>query len=263
MKIQCEIIRDLIPLIEDDVCSEESKKIVLEHIEKCEECKRIYDNLKIHPTFVLSVDEEKEKEVISKGFKKVKTRWIASIIAVLLVIPALYLSWGQIWGTGLSFTNIDELITAYEFVNDLEKGDYQASFEHMYLNEKKEEWLQNYFDEEKMKNFDEDSLKMFCDSSELLKNVGGIKNPKYLAIEDCGTSTIENRAMYGVHYSITVGDHKENLVVYVTDKGIHSFSGDGSFLDDPVAYFANWSELLWQKYEGCYWDPLKQDYIYK
>lgn len=27
MKIQCEIIRDLIPLIEDDVCSEQSKEI--------------------------------------------------------------------------------------------------------------------------------------------------------------------------------------------------------------------------------------------
>ena len=108
MKMQCEIIRDLIPLIEDDVCSEQSKIAVLEHIEECRECKQLYEASKNNPQFVLDAEEIVTKEVFDKGFKKVKRRWLASVLAVLLVIPTLYLSWGQYYGRGFSFTNINE-----------------------------------------------------------------------------------------------------------------------------------------------------------
>ena len=262
MKIQCEIIRDLIPLMEDDVCSEQSKAAVLEHIKKCEECRRIYENAKIQPAFVLTTDEKKEKEAVNKGFKKIKRKYRASLIAILLLVPIFYLSWGQFRGIGLSFTNINELRIAQAFVNDLEKGDYEAAFKHLDLGEKKEVWLRDWFNEEKMLNFEDDALRMFCDSAELLKNAGGIQEAEYLTIEDSGVSIIENRTVYRVQYTITVDGHKSNLSIDVTDKGVHSFLGEGSFLKSPVAYFANWDELLWQEYEGCYYDPQKNEYVY-
>lgn len=39
MKISCEVISDLIPLVKDNVASEETIKLVSEHIKDCEECK--------------------------------------------------------------------------------------------------------------------------------------------------------------------------------------------------------------------------------
>lgn len=41
MKISCEVINDLLPLYHDEVCSEESKRIVEEHLKECENCREI------------------------------------------------------------------------------------------------------------------------------------------------------------------------------------------------------------------------------
>lgn len=40
-KMSCQVIRDLMILYEDDVCSKESRGLIEEHIEECEECRRI------------------------------------------------------------------------------------------------------------------------------------------------------------------------------------------------------------------------------
>lgn len=40
-KIPCNVIRDLIVLYEDDVCSDESRQMIEEHIAGCEECRRL------------------------------------------------------------------------------------------------------------------------------------------------------------------------------------------------------------------------------
>ena len=41
-KITCDVIRDLMILCEEELCSEDSKRLVLNHIAECEECKKIY-----------------------------------------------------------------------------------------------------------------------------------------------------------------------------------------------------------------------------
>lgn len=255
MKMQCEIIRDLIPLIEDDVCSEQTQKVVLEHIEECEECKRLYGIAKSNPQFVLDSEEIVEKEVFDKGFKKIKRRWLSSVFAVLFLIPILYLSWGQYCGRGFSFTNINEFVIARVFLNALEKEDYEAAFQHLYLEPMRERWLSDWFEEEKLENIEEDAMRVFCESATLLKNVGGIENPKLLAID-------EQPDHYVIYYTIEVNGKEEEFSMDVTDKGIIGFGGDGSFIDNPVAHFGAWSEFLWQEYEGCYFDLETSQYIY-
>ena len=42
MKEKCEIIRDLLPLVQDGVASEASCRLVREHLETCEECRSAY-----------------------------------------------------------------------------------------------------------------------------------------------------------------------------------------------------------------------------
>jgi hypothetical protein len=50
-KISCEIVKDILPLYYDNVCSRESKKMVEEHLIECDECKselaRIEEDIKI------------------------------------------------------------------------------------------------------------------------------------------------------------------------------------------------------------------------
>lgn len=254
MKMQCEIIRDLIPLMEDDVCSEQSKMAVLKHIEECEECKQIYENATNNLHFVLDADELATTEVLHKGFKKVKRRWCASILIILFMLPILYLCWGQYYGRGISFTNINEFVIARAFLSDLEKDDYEAAFQHLHLEPMKQRWLQDWFEEEKLENIETDAKRVFCDSAMLLKKNGGIENPKLLAINAQANH-------YTIYYTIMVNDQEKEFFMDVTDKGIINFSGYGSFIDDPVAHFGAWSEFLWQEYKECYFDAETKQYI--
>ena len=36
MKYSCDVIKDLLPLFHDDVCSDDTKKVVNEHLNECE-----------------------------------------------------------------------------------------------------------------------------------------------------------------------------------------------------------------------------------
>ncbi len=44
-KISCDVIRDLLPLYKDDVCSEKSKDLIEGHLPECEDCREYLDAL--------------------------------------------------------------------------------------------------------------------------------------------------------------------------------------------------------------------------
>lgn len=107
----------------------------------------------MNPQFVLNAEEIVTKNVLQKGFKKVKRRWLTSIAFVLLVIPVLFLSWGQYCGRGFSFTNIHEFVIARAFLSDLEKEDYEAAFSHLNLDYVKERWLDEWLKKKSWKTW--------------------------------------------------------------------------------------------------------------
>lgn len=76
MEKTCNIIKDLLPLYIDGVCSEESKRAVEEHIKTCESCRR---ELESYQGEISAVDR-KEEEVI----KKISSRWKRSKAKALL-----------------------------------------------------------------------------------------------------------------------------------------------------------------------------------
>ena len=69
MKMNCDIIQDLIPSYVDEICSEASKKCVEEHLAECENCKKIVVGYQENE-IVGSSMERKEFD----GFKKVKRK---------------------------------------------------------------------------------------------------------------------------------------------------------------------------------------------
>ena len=88
-KLPCKVIEDLCPLYVDDVCSDESKNIIEEHILECENCKaKLYamrQNLSINPPII------KENITEKKLFKKVKRIWIISMVIVLIFSSFLFI----------------------------------------------------------------------------------------------------------------------------------------------------------------------------
>ena len=86
-EITCNVIRDLLPLYVDDVISDDSRKLVDEHISGCENCMNYYKEMK---TSVIDNDPVKhsgEKETLKKIKKAInKKRFITAMITAIFMI---------------------------------------------------------------------------------------------------------------------------------------------------------------------------------
>ena len=78
-KMECDIIKDLIPLYIDGCCSEKSASAVEEHLSKCEECRHIYENMKDDSAVKTSVP------AATDSFVRINN-WKASVIQSLLLL---------------------------------------------------------------------------------------------------------------------------------------------------------------------------------
>lgn len=82
--MDCNVVRDLIPLYIDECCSEESAIIVKEHIESCDACKKLFEDMST-PSNVVAASKAPTK------FNKLND-WKASLLQSVL----LFLSFGLI-----------------------------------------------------------------------------------------------------------------------------------------------------------------------
>lgn len=127
MKLSCEIIQDLLPLFVDEVCSEQSRQAVAGHLRECEKCRKLMEDTHHIPELEILPEQPEADKAVAKSFKKIHRRWILSLIAVLLVIPVTllgFLGYNQIRGSGICFSNFNEVIGAARFVNGLTSGNY-------------------------------------------------------------------------------------------------------------------------------------------
>ena len=75
MDKNCEIVRDLIPLVADDIASEESKKFVENHCETCDECKKeLWIAKQDIKTEISDLSENQVWENIEKSQRKKKIK---------------------------------------------------------------------------------------------------------------------------------------------------------------------------------------------
>ncbi len=84
---KCEIIKDLIPLYSDGVCSENSKKLVEEHIENCADCRKLFDMSKSD----ICINSKNEKEAVKKFAKKLKKKNLTKVAIIVSVVLAIVL----------------------------------------------------------------------------------------------------------------------------------------------------------------------------
>lgn len=89
LKYNCEIVRDLLPLYQDEVCSEPSRKMVEEHLGECESCKIIAGKLK-NTSFEEQLAQEKESVLDAHAKKERNKTFIVGICtAGILMIPVI------------------------------------------------------------------------------------------------------------------------------------------------------------------------------
>ncbi len=133
MRLPCEMIQDLMPLYEEDLCSAATRTAVEEHFQECEQCRRQAEQMRKLSAY--DIEEEHnpatEEMAVVKSFRKIHRRWRQSLVCVLLILPIIFLSVNQWRGEGICFTNPDDIRVVGRFMAALEKGDYKKASGYM------------------------------------------------------------------------------------------------------------------------------------
>ncbi|WP_303788547.1 anti-sigma factor [Ruminococcus flavefaciens] len=86
MSKNCDMIKDLLPLYADDVCSEESRKAVEEHINSCPDCKAELEKLRKSVT----VSPQKDAAVLKRIKRRLRIeKLVVGLISVFAICVAL------------------------------------------------------------------------------------------------------------------------------------------------------------------------------
>lgn len=111
-KVSCEIIKDMLPLYYDDVCSDDSKRMVEEHLVGCHSCKVELDRFKAN--FELSKEEIETIRNDGNVIKGISSLWKRSRIKSFMkgtIISALLFSFIILGYFGLFHWNITSIST--------------------------------------------------------------------------------------------------------------------------------------------------------
>ena len=122
MKYSCNLIRDLLPLYCDRVCSKDSEEAVQEHISTCEECKNIYIGMQQSVSMDSARYEKQQFDSMQKVKKKIKKQnttfasigivvgisFVIIVIRVMLVAGVISFAVQDGWKDCYTSTNIDD-----------------------------------------------------------------------------------------------------------------------------------------------------------
>ena len=137
--MKCEVVRDLIPLYDEKLCSPESAAIVEEHIKSCSQCRALLDPL---PKREIPKADSEEIKPFVKIRRKLRKRYIGLIVlgVVLLavLIPVGYLTVNQIFHIN-GGTDFEDIIYKYEIgkfgkmITEGRMEEYVQRYENLYL----------------------------------------------------------------------------------------------------------------------------------
>lgn len=152
MKMECDIVKDLLPLYVEGMVSEKSSEAVKEHLLECRECRDTYEKMKFPEPKVEF--ETKPGESFKKYVKKRKMRfgWKVALITVLVVI-SLVMIWLLLMGGAMAVLmlamkfspiKMDTDVSHYnQYMGETAKEDYRTKWgmDESIFPEKMEEWM--------------------------------------------------------------------------------------------------------------------------
>ena len=86
MKMKCSVIQDLMPSYVDEICSQDSRDMVEEHVAECEQCKAKLENIK--NTQIIAGDASKKQVDYLKKIRTtiLRKEWLGKFLLVILVL---------------------------------------------------------------------------------------------------------------------------------------------------------------------------------
>ena len=119
MKMNCDVIRDLLPLYADEVCSEASKALVEEHLQSCESCGKELRIMRSGESAAIA----EEVDIAEKAEQLWKKNKLRSILLGLLIAAAVFGVW-----YGLTVPNILTVDERYLRVEDVRYSPQDDTF---------------------------------------------------------------------------------------------------------------------------------------
>lgn len=89
MKLNCNVIHDLLPLYVDQICSDESRELVDEHLMSCRDCSMLLQRMR---SMEIETDLKSETENVilhQANFFKRRSAVVGTVIAGIFMIPVL------------------------------------------------------------------------------------------------------------------------------------------------------------------------------
>lgn len=81
-KMNCSVIYDLLPLYLDGICSEDTKNMVEEHLDNCEECRKTVEYMKKN----MEIPEDKDATLIKKVKRRILIEKFVIVFGVIFVL---------------------------------------------------------------------------------------------------------------------------------------------------------------------------------
>ena len=130
--MNCDIIKDLLPLVAAEECSDATRDVVEEHIQTCKSCRESLASMQ-EPAVLMPAAEDENKAAkvesmnFKKGFKKIRRRWLISILCVILAIPFGVLGVNEVRGNGYTYSNLGIVYKTNVFMQKIFEKDYAAA----------------------------------------------------------------------------------------------------------------------------------------
>ena len=125
--MKCEVIHDLLSCYIDNTCSEETRKLVDEHLKECKECKALYEELSNVKYEIQPVINEK------KPFIKVKRDFLKKLLIVLCTFSLLFVFAGSTitgtivkermkWYINANYPHLNLVMTSFSYRDPSAQG---------------------------------------------------------------------------------------------------------------------------------------------
>ena len=267
MKNMCDIVQDLLPLYVDGCCTQGSRELVEEHLKECATCKQVFGEMtgdipapqepepEAEP--VPEEPEKKREKTFRKGMKKIRRRWIASLIVVVILVPFVLLGINQVRGDGLCYTNLNEFYLANAFLGKMKAGDYEGAAKYIDREIRRGEF-QARFTEEEMENYNQDSIDTFVAAAQGYTEMGGLSGYRfhwggYAAAYQCSES-FDGVPIYQFEFTLTVGDMEYRGILEASKDGVVNCYVYDNPMGGPQQLNAinTWEYTLWDEYEARY-----------
>lgn len=109
MKYNCEIIKDLLPLYVDNICSNQTREIVEEHLNECADCRAYLKELK--ETIIIENSDDKAEEMtnVLKKLKNkiIKRNIVIAILNIFIIILTLFGTYKYLENANLQIKSSD------------------------------------------------------------------------------------------------------------------------------------------------------------